>query len=91
MRQSQAFPKELGKAVVSAWLTARVSQESSGYLVGLQGHTSLKANGPELDATWEGKEVAAIVPVVPDRGNYFDSFVFLGDGQRQLNICVRGI
>ena len=47
-RQSQAYPRELGKAIVSAWLTARVRQESSGYIVGLQGHAGLKANDPKL-------------------------------------------
>ena len=67
-RQSQAYPKELGRAIVSAWLTTRLNQESSGYLAGLQGHASLKANGPEFDTSWEGREVASIGPVIPDRG-----------------------
>ena len=49
MRQSQACPRDLGKAIVSAWLTTRVSQESSGYLVGPQGHAGLKASDLEFD------------------------------------------
>ena len=52
-RQSQAYPRELGKAIVSAWLTTRVSQESSGYSVGLHGHAGLKANRPEFATAWE--------------------------------------
>ena len=55
MLQLQAYPTELGKAIVSAWLTARVSQEYYGDLVGLQGHASLKATDPTFDTTWEGK------------------------------------
>ena len=78
MRQSQAYPRELGKAIVSAWLTTRVSQESSGYIVGLQGHAGLKANDPEFDTAWEGREVASVGPVIPDRGSAFDSVFFFG-------------
>jgi hypothetical protein len=73
-RQSQAYPRELGQAIVSVWLATRVSQESSGYLVGLQGHAGLKANGPECDTAWEGREVASVGPVILDRGSGFDSF-----------------
>ena len=73
MRQSQAYLRELGKAIVSAWLTTRVSQESSEYLVGLQGHAGLKTNGREFDTTWEGNEVASVGQVIPDRGSDFDA------------------
>ena len=73
MRQSQAYPRELGKAIVSAWLTTRVSQESSGYRVGLQGHAGRNSDGPEYDTAWEGREVASVGPVIPDKGSDFDS------------------
>jgi hypothetical protein len=53
MRQSQAYPRELGTAIVSAWLTTRVSQESSGYMVRLQCHAGLKANGDWVGIPFE--------------------------------------
>ena len=74
MRQTQTYPRELGKAIVSAWLTTRARQESSGYLVGLQGHAGFKANDPELDTACEGREVASVGPVIPDRESDFDSW-----------------
>ena len=73
MRQSQAYPRELGKAIVSAWLTTRVSQASSEFIVGIQGHAGLNANDPDFDTAWEGKEVASIGPVTPDRRSDYDS------------------
>ena len=73
MRQSQAYPRELGKAIVSAWLTTRVSQESSGDPVSLQGHAGLEADDPEFDTAWEGREVASVGPAIPDRGSDFES------------------
>ena len=74
MRQSQAYPRELGKAIVSAWLTTRVSQESSGYLVSLQGHAGLEADDPEFDTAWESREEASVGSAIPDRGSDFESY-----------------
>jgi len=73
MRQSQAYPRKLGKAIISAWLTTRVSQESSGDLVSLQGHAGLEANDQEFDTAWGGSEVASVGPMISDIGSDFDS------------------
>ena len=73
MRQSQAYPRELGKAIVSAWLTTRVSQESAGDLVNVQSHAGLDAYDPEFDTAWEGGEKASVGPAIPARGSDFES------------------
>ena len=64
LRQSQAYPRELGKAIISAWLTTRVAHEGC-----LEGHEGLQA----AQADSELDVVASVSLTIHSMGDDFDS------------------